>query len=136
MRIILDGVKNEIVPILMKHQTSFNMMSALINAYEVNNATRTLSLKRQLNHIKIRKRESTNSYFLRVASLRDELASIGYIIDDKELTLMAINGLLDSWEIFPQGVSARDKLPDFNRLKGDCLQEESRQTQERKEIEN
>ena len=68
-----------------------------------------------------------NSYFLRVANLRDELASIGYIIDDKELTLMAIDGIPDSWEIFSRGVSARDKLPDFNRLKGVCLQEESRQ---------
>ena len=68
-----------------------------------------------------------NSYFLRVASLRDELASIGYMIDYKELTLMVIDGLPYSWEIFSQGVSARDKLPDFNRLKGDCLQEESRQ---------
>ena len=32
MKIILDGVKNEIVPMLMKHQTTFNMMSALLNA--------------------------------------------------------------------------------------------------------
>lgn len=57
-----------------------------------------------------------NSYFLRVASLRDELASTGTIIEDKELTLMAIDGLLDSWETFSQGESARDNLPDFNRL--------------------
>ena len=66
------------------------------------------------------------SYFRRVGSLRDELTSIGYIIDDTELTLMAIDGLPNSWEIFSR-VSARDKLPDFNRLKRDCLQEESRQ---------
>ena len=67
---------------LMKHQTAFNMMSALLNAYEVNNATRVLTLKRQLNHKQIKKGESMNSYFLRVASLRDELASIGTIIND------------------------------------------------------
>ena len=73
------------------------MMDALLNAYEVNNATRTLALKRQLNHIQIKNRESMNSYFLRVASLRDELASIGTIIEDKERTLMAIP---DSWETF------------------------------------
>ena len=57
-----------------------------------------------------------NSYFLRVASLRDDLASIGTIIEDKELTLMAIDGLTDSWETFLQGVSARDNLPEFNRV--------------------
>ena len=49
------------------------MMSALINADEVNSPTRTLSLKRKLNHVKIRKGESMNSYFLGVASLKDEL---------------------------------------------------------------
>ena len=101
-------------------------MDASLNAYEVNNATRTLALKRQLNHIQIKKGESMNSYFLRVASLRDELASIVTIIEDRELTLMAINRLPDSWETFSQGVRARDNLLDFNRHKGDCLQEESR----------
>lgn len=126
MQIITDRVKNEIVPMLIKNNTAFKMMEALLNAYEVNNATRTLALKRQLNHIEIKKGESMHSYFLRVASLRDELASIGTIIKDKELTLMAIDGLPNSWEMFAQGISARDKLPDFNRLKGDFLQEESR----------
>ena len=111
---------------LTKHHTTFDMMKALLNAYEVTNATRTLALKRQLNHIQIKKGESMNSYFLREASLRDELTSIGTNISDTELTLMAIDRLLDSWETFAQGISARDKLPDFNRLKNDCLQEESR----------
>ena len=108
------------------HQTAFDMMNALRNGYEVNNASRVLALKRQLNHIQIKKGESINSYFLRVASIRDELSSIGTIINDTELTLMAIDGLPDSWEIFAQGISARDQLPDFNRLKNDCLQEEFR----------
>ena len=126
IQIILDGVKNDIVLMLTKHQTTFAMMNALLNAYEVNNATRVLALKRQLNHIQIKKGELMNSYFLRVASLRDELASIGTIINDMELTLMAIDGLPDSWETFAQGVSARDNLLEFNRLKGDCLQEESK----------
>ena len=126
IQIILDRVKNEIVPMLTKHQTIFDMMNALLNAYEVNNATRVLTLKRQLNHIQIKKGELMNSYFLRVADIRDELSSIGTIISDTELTLMAIDGLPDSWETFAQGISARDKVHDFNRLKGDCFQEESR----------
>lgn len=46
MQIILDGVKNEIVPMLMKHQTTFHMMNALLNAYDVTNETRTLALKK------------------------------------------------------------------------------------------
>ena len=75
---------------LTKHQTAFDMMKALRNAYEVNNATRVLAQKRQLNHIQIKKGESMNSYFLGVADIRNELSSIGTIISDTELTLMAI----------------------------------------------
>jgi hypothetical protein len=50
------------------------MMNALRNAFEINNATRVLALKRQLNHIQVKKGESINSYFLRVAGIRDELS--------------------------------------------------------------
>ena len=35
IQIILDGVKNDIVPMLTKHQTAFDMMNALRNSYEV-----------------------------------------------------------------------------------------------------
>lgn len=122
IQIILDGVKNDIVPMLTKHQTTYNMM----NAFEINNAMRVLALKRQLNHIQIKKGESINSYFLRFIGIRDEFSTIGTIINDTELMLMAIDGLPESWEIFAQGISARDQLQDFNRLKNDCLQEESR----------
>ena len=92
IQIILDGVKNDIVPMLIKHIKSY-MMNALRNAFEINNATRVLALKRQLNHIQINKGESINSYFLRVSGIRDELSSIGTIINDTELTLTAIDGL-------------------------------------------
>ena len=93
IQIILDGVKNDIVPMLTKHQSAYNMMNALWNAFEINIATRVLALKRQLKYIQIKKRESINSYFLRVASIRDELSSIGTIINYIELTLMTIDGL-------------------------------------------
>ncbi len=117
---------------LTKHQTAYDMMNALRNAYEVNNATRILALKKQLNHIQINKGESINSYFLRVVGIRDELSSIGTIINDIKLTLMAIDGLPESWETFAQGISARDQLPDFNRLKNDCLQKKVKKTKERR----
>ena len=44
---------------------------------------------------------------------------------------MAIDGLPNLWETFAQGISARDNLPNFNRLKNDCPQEESRKLKKR-----
>ncbi|XP_057815061.1 protein DETOXIFICATION 17 [Cryptomeria japonica] len=39
--------------------------------------------------------------------------------------MLALDGLPSSWESFIQGISARSKLPKFDRLKTDCIQEVS-----------
>lgn len=41
--------------------------------------------------------------------------------------MLAMNGLPISWESFIQGISGRDDLPKFDRLRADCIQEECRQ---------
>ena len=38
--------------------------------------------------------------------------------------MVTLNGLPASWENFKQGVCARSKLPKFDRLKANCIQEE------------
>lgn len=127
IKIIVDGVRNNIMPIIKKHETTFNMFKALEDAFEISNANRTLTLKREINHITMIKGESVNAYFMQMSTLRDELATLGYEIQSKELTLIALDGLPSIWETFVQGISARDNFPKFDRLKVDCLQEESRQ---------
>lgn len=104
------------------------MFTFLGDMYEINNTSRALSLKQQLHHVKMNKGESITSYFIRITNLRDQLSTIGHAIDDKELTMLALNGLPKSWEACIQGISARSKLPKFDQLKTYCIQEESRLT--------
>ena len=40
---------------------------------------------------------------------------------------MALKGLPSSWDTFRQGVCSWSKLPKFERLKADCIQEECMQ---------
>jgi hypothetical protein len=49
-------------------------------------------------------------------------------VDDAELVTTTINGLPSSWDAFVQGICARRKLPKFDKLRTDCVQEESRLT--------
>lgn len=72
------------------------------------------------------KGETINAYFMWISILRDELATLDYEIQRKELTLIALDGLPSGWSTFIQGISARSKYPKFERLRDDCLQEESR----------
>jgi hypothetical protein len=77
-----------------------------------------------MSNIKMNKGEKISSYFMRITDLRNQLSSIGHICDGKELTIMALKGLPSSWDTFRQGVCSRSKLPKFERLKADCIQEE------------
>jgi hypothetical protein len=66
------------------------------------------------------------SYLMRVSQLRDELRAIGDTIDDAELVTVTLNGFPSSWDPFVQGICAREKLPKFDKLWTDCVQEEAR----------
>lgn len=94
--------------------------------YEINNPSRALALRQQLHHVKMDKEDSVISFFMKIANLRDQLSAIGDIIADKDLVMLALNGLPQSWEPFIQSISGRSKLPKFDRLRADCIQEESR----------
>ena len=67
-----------------------------------------------------------DSYFIRVAEIRDQLGNAGEEIPEKELSIYILSGLLNTWESFVQSVTGRDNLPKYDRLWADCVEEESR----------
>ena len=54
-RIILDGVKDHLIPHLVEKKTTQEMWDALKNLFEVNNANRKMSLKDKLHDTKMGK---------------------------------------------------------------------------------
>ena len=72
MKIIVDSVRDHIVPIVAKHVTAYRMFKALENAFIVINTGRKLALKRQMNNISMNKGESINAFFMRITELRDQ----------------------------------------------------------------
>ena len=124
MKLIMDGVKDHLLPIISELDTAHEMFKALQEMFEINNTTRILSVKDNLSNIKMSKGESVTSYFMRITELRNQLSTIGHIYDEKELTMIALKGLPSSWKTFRQGVCAHSKIPKLARLKADCIQEE------------
>ena len=70
--------------------------------------------------------ESITSYFLRIFALKDQLATIGNQVDEKELSMISLKGLPMSWKNFILGLSSQLELPKFESLKNESTQEESR----------
>ena len=86
------------------------MYEALNRLYESKDISRNLTLRNQLHNMKMDNSESVTSYLMRVSQIRDQLATIGDVISDKELVTTTLNGFPTFWIPFVQGVCARSKL--------------------------
>jgi hypothetical protein len=82
-------------------------------------------LRNKLRSIQMSRSDNVTSYFMRITQTRDQLAAIGEKVDEAELVNVALNGFTKSWEPFVKGVCAWEKLPDWQRLWDDCIQEET-----------
>jgi hypothetical protein len=126
-RLILDGVKDHLIPHLAEKKTTKEMWDALKNLYEAKNENQKMALKDKLHDTKMGKGESVASYLTRVAQVKDELAAVGEVISDSELVRIALKGFTKEWEVFVKCVVGREHLPDWSRLWDDFTQEEIRE---------
>ena len=102
------------------------MHDSLVGLFEIKTTSKRLALRIQLCSIKMTNSDSMDTYFMKVSQLRDQLKSIGDLIEDVEFFIINLNGLPSSWEYFIQSVYGREELPKFDRLWVDCVQKEAR----------
>lgn len=94
--------------------------------FKVNNANQILFLKNKLKDIKMDRGESMQPYFMRITEIKNDLLSIREIIGDRELTLIAIGGLIRDWDVFDTTILNNDRISRFEELLARCTQEEIR----------
>ena len=75
------------------------------------------------------KGEGVVPYLTRLTQIKDELGAVGSKTWDEELVRIALNAFSKPWDTFVKGVVDREKLPDWQRLWDDFVQEETRMGQ-------
>ena len=65
------------------------------------------------------------TYLTILTQVRDELGAMGEAITDNDLVRTALNGVSKQWDIFVEGIVAREKLSGWERLWDDFVQEET-----------
>jgi hypothetical protein len=123
-RILLDGVKENLIPHLAKKPTSQVMWDTLKNLFEAKNENRNMALKDKLREVRMTKEENVATYFTRLAQVKYELVVVGEVISDSEMVRIALKGFNKEWEFFVKCVVGREKLLDWSRLGDDITQEE------------
>ena len=78
-----------------------------------------------MHNTKMAKGEGVVPYLTRLTQIRDELGDVVFKIVDEELVRIALNGFSKPWDTFVKGVVAWEKLPDWQRLWDDFVQEET-----------
>jgi putative lipoic acid-binding regulatory protein len=124
--IIVDYVKDHLIPYISHLDSSKTMYDALTNLFSVINIGQVMSLKNELRDMKMNDDESITSYFVRVSQLRDQLQAIEEIISEKELVNIVLNGLPKTWDAFAASMNTRKEYPTVEELWTCCAQEESR----------
>jgi 2-phosphoglycerate kinase len=125
-RIIIDGVKDHIIPHLSGEKTAKEMWESLTKLYQSDNQSRKIMLKEKLRSTKMARGDFVASYLTKFTQIRDELATVGEVMDETELVRIALNDFTKLCDMFVQGVVAREKLPNWERPWDNFTQEELR----------
>jgi hypothetical protein len=113
MSIIVDSIKDHLIPYI-SHLDSFKKMyDALTNLFSIRNIRQVMIMKNELRDMKMNDDDNITSYFVRISQLRDQLQAIEEIISEKELVNIVLNGLPKTWDVFSASMNTRKEYPTF-----------------------
>ena len=132
MSIIVDSIKDHLIPYISHIDSSKKMHDALTNLFSVRNIGQIMSLNNELYYMKMNEDDNITSYFVRISQLRDQLQAIEEITSEKELVNIVLNGLPKTWDAFSASMNTRKEYTTFEELWTSCAQEESRISEKEK----
>jgi hypothetical protein len=91
-RIIVDSIKDHLIPHVSSKKTPKQMFDALSKLFEGKNISRKMTLRTQLKNVKMQSSETIQSYFTRVSQLNEQLEAIGDTVEEAELVMTTLNG--------------------------------------------
>jgi hypothetical protein len=116
MSIIVDSIKDHLIPYISHLDSSKKMYDALTNLFSVRNIGQVMSLKNELRDMKMNDDDNITSYFVRISQLRDQLQAIEEITSEKELVNIVLNGLPKTWDAFAASMNTRKEYLTFEEL--------------------
>jgi hypothetical protein len=125
-RIIVDSIKDHLIPQVSSKKTPKEMFDALTRLYEGKNINQKMNLSTQLKNTMMKKGESIHEYFSKISEFKEQLEAIGDTIDEYKIVMTTLNGITRPWDAFIQTFCAKKEKIKFDSLWEECIQEESR----------
>ena len=80
--IIVDSIKDNLIPQVSSRRTPKEMFDALSNIFEGRNINQKMTLRNHLKSVKAQKLETMQSYFTRVSQIKEQLEAIGDMVEE------------------------------------------------------
>ena len=84
-RTISDSIKDHLIPHVSSFKTPKEVFDALKNMFEGKNINWKITLRNQLKNVKIQKFETIQSYFTRVAQIKEQLKWLNKMLKKDKL---------------------------------------------------
>ena len=123
---ILDGVRDHIIPHMSGKKTASEMWEALKRLHKSDNKNRKMVLRDKMRTTKMSKTDIVVTYLTKIMQVHDEISTIGEIVLDHEMVRMVLNGVTEPWKVFIEGIVAHENLPKWDYNWDDFIQEEIR----------
>ena len=105
-RLILDGIRDHLIPHVAEKKTAYEMWNTLKGLYEAKNENRIMALKEKLQGTKMAKGEGVAYFLTWAAQVKDELVAVGEVISDSDLVWISLKGFTKEWDVFVKCVVA------------------------------
>ena len=109
--LILDVVRDHIIPHILGKKIAKEMWEALKKLYQSDNEHRNMVLRDKLRATKMSKIDTVATYLTRITQVCDELSVVGETVFGQEMVRTALNGVTEPWKVFIEGIVAQENLP-------------------------
>ena len=113
---ILDGVKDHVIPHIAEKTMAREMWETLTTLYQGSSMQRKMLLENQLRSYQMQKGGEIDSFLLRLQGICDQLTSVEATSDREFMVRTAINAVSEDWETFVQSILGRVTLPSWEEM--------------------
>ena len=108
-RIIVDSIKDHIIPQVSSLNTPKEMFDSLTKLFYGKKINQKMTLRNQFKNVNIQNAETIQSYFARVSQIKEQLEGVEEEVENEKIVITSLNGLSGSWDSFIQGMYTRRK---------------------------
>lgn len=91
-RVVLDGVKDHIIPHLLGNKRAKEMWEYLTKVYQSDNQNHKMVLREKLRSNTMARFENVSTYLTKITQMRDDLVVVGENMQGLELVRITLNG--------------------------------------------